>query len=258
MTFDAVDLTVRYRSNLPPALDRVTMAVPRGCFYAILGPNGSGKSTLVRALLGSVPRTSGSVRIDGRSLDDWGRREVAQAVGVVTQTESMAFPIRVREAVAMGRYPHLGTFAQEGESDALAIQRAISRCGLEEIIDRDLGTLSGGEFQRVRIARALAQTPRALVLDEPTASLDIRHEMEILMLLRHFVEGGMTVLVVTHHVDAAARFADRMLLLDHGRVAAEGSPAEVLQEATLQEVYRWQLAVRPDPMTGHLRVTPLI
>ena len=258
MTFDAVDLTVRYRARLPPALDGVTMHVPRGCFYAVLGPNGSGKSTLVRALLGSVPRTSGTVRIDGRSLDDWGRREVAQAVGVVTQTESIAFPIRVRDMVAMGRYPHLGRFAREGEADTSAIQRAISRCELEEITERDVGTLSGGEFQRVRVARALAQAPRALVLDEPTASLDIRHEMEILMLLRHFVDGGMTVLVVTHHLDAAARFADRMLLLDNGRVASEGTPASVLQEDTLRDVYRWPLAVRPDPMSGHLRVTPLI
>jgi len=258
MTFDTVDLTVRYRPGLPPALDGVTMTVPRGCFYAVLGPNGSGKSTLVRTLLGSVPRTAGVVRIDGRPLDDWGRREMAQAIGVVTQTESVAFPIRVREMVAMGRYPHLGTLAREGEGDASAIRSAISRCELEEITDREVGTLSGGEFQRVRVARALAQSPRALVLDEPTASLDIRHEMEILMLLRHFVEGGMTVLVVTHHLDAAARFADRMLLLDHGRVASEGTSAEVLQEDTLKEVYRWPLAVRPDPMTGHLRVSPLI
>jgi len=258
MTFDAVDLTVRYRGSRPPALDRVTMTVPRGCFYAVLGPNGSGKSTLVRALLGSVPRTSGSVRIDGRPLDEWGRREVAQAVGVVTQTESVAFPISVREMVAMGRYPHLGTFAREGEGDMSAIRRAISRCELEDITDRDVSTLSGGEFQRVRVARALAQAPRALVLDEPTASLDIRHEMEILLLLRHFAEGGMTVVVVTHHLDFAARFADRLLLLDHGRVASEGTPTEVLQEHTLREVYRWPLAVRPDPMTGHLRVIPLI
>ena len=258
MTFDAVELTVRYRSRLPPALDGVTMHVPGGCFYAVLGPNGSGKSTLLRALLGSVPLTSGAVRIDGRPLESWGRREMAQAVGVVTQTESVAFPIRVRDMVAMGRYPHLGRFAGEGEADTSAIQSAIARCELEEITDRDVSTLSGGEFQRVRVARALAQAPRALVLDEPTSSLDIRHEMEILLLLRHFVEGGMTVLVITHHLDAAARFADRILLLDHGRVASEGTPDRVLQEDTLREVYRWPLAVRPDPVSGHLRVTPLI
>jgi iron complex transport system ATP-binding protein len=120
-----------------------------------------------------------------------------------------------------------------------------------------VGTLSGGELQRVRIARALAQDPRGLVLDEPTASLDIRHEMAILQLLRGQANRGITVLLITHHLDLAARFADRLLLLDEGKVAAEGTALEVLTTRTLERVYRWPVAVDPDPATGLPRITPL-
>ncbi|MEX0856204.1 MAG: ABC transporter ATP-binding protein [Gemmatimonadota bacterium] len=256
MILEARDLVVRYRRGLPPALDGVSLHVPAGAFYAVLGPNGSGKSTLMRALLGSIPIESGTVVLDGAPLGAWGRRALARAVGAVTQTESVAFPLTVRALVGMGRYPYLGPFRSEGPSDTAAIERALSRCDAIELADRDVGTLSGGEFQRVRVARALAQEPRALVLDEPTASLDVRHEMEILRLLRASTESGMTVVLITHHLEAAARFADRLLLMDRGRVAAEGTVAEVLQEEVLERVYHWPLAVRTDPLTDRLRITP--
>jgi iron complex transport system ATP-binding protein len=157
----------------------------------------------------------------------------------------------------MGRYPHLGHLKPEGEADRAAIRAALEQCDVAELVQRDVTTLSGGELQRVRIARALAQEPSALVLDEPTASLDIRHEMSIFQLLRESVEGGMTVLLITHHVNLAARFADRILLLDRGKVAAEGTVQEVFREEILTGVYGWQVAVREDPDTGAPRVTPL-
>ena len=157
----------------------------------------------------------------------------------------------------MGRYPWLGPLGAEGERDRAAIARALEHCDVSDLAGRDVMTLSGGELQRARIARALAQEPRALVLDEPTASLDIRHEMAILELLRASADQGMTVLVVTHGLDLAARFADHMLLLADGRVSAEGPPATVMESAVLAEVYRWPLAVATDPATGTPRVTPL-
>ncbi|MEQ9401040.1 MAG: ABC transporter ATP-binding protein [Longimicrobiales bacterium] len=257
MRFGTEDLVVRYPGADRPALDGVSMEVPDGSLYAVLGPNGSGKSTLMKALLGVVPRARGTAHVDGRDVRDWTRKDLARSVGVVPQSETIAFPVTVRELVAMGRYPHLGPLGAEGSADRDAVTRALVRCDVEDLSSRDVGTLSGGELQRVRIARALAQEPRALVLDEPTASLDIRHEMAILESLREWADQGMTVVVVTHGLDQAARFSDRMLLLSRGRVAAEGIPADVLDADVLAEVYRWRIAVEHDPATGTPRVTPL-
>ncbi|MEX0935949.1 MAG: ABC transporter ATP-binding protein [Gemmatimonadota bacterium] len=257
MIFESESLVVRFARGRPPALDGVSMRVPSGSLYGVLGPNGSGKSTLMRALLGSVEVESGRADVDGTPARDWNRRELARAVGVVTQSEGIAFPIRVRDLVGMGRYPHLGAFEPEGAEDRRAIEAALRECDVEMLADREVSTLSGGEFQRVRIARAMAQRPRALVLDEPTASLDIRHEMAILKLLRRSADAGLTVLLITHNINLAARFSDRLLLLREGRVAAEGTAGEVLREEILEAVYRWPLAVQPDPVTGEPTVTPL-
>ncbi len=257
VALEAIDLTVRYRGADRPALDGVSMVVPRGSFYALLGSNGSGKSTLLRALLGMVPSESGKTRVSGRSVAEWDRRALAREVGVVAQAESVTFPLRVRDLVGMGRYPYLGPLQPETATDREAVRRAMERCDVGDLAHRFVSTLSGGELQRARIARALAQEPNALLLDEPTASLDLRHEMEVLELLRSSVDGGMTIFLITHHLDLAARFADRILLLDRGRVAAEGEPREVLEEGTLQQVYQWPVTVADDPVTGVLRVTPM-
>ena len=257
MRFGARDLTVRYPGSDRAALSGVSMEVPDGSLYAVLGPNGSGKSTLMKALLGALAAIEGVALVDEKPAAAWSRRDLARAVGVVPQAETIAFPLTVREMVAMGRYPYLGPLGAEGEADRVAIRRALEACDVAELASRDVMTLSGGELQRVRIARALAQEPRALVLDEPTASLDIRHEMAILELLRTSADQGMTVLVVTHGLDLAARFADRMLLLAGGRVAAEGPPDEVMRSQVLEAVYRWPVRVTEDPATGAPRVTPL-
>lgn len=257
MRISARDLVVRYPGATRLPLDGVSMEVPDGRLYAVLGPNGSGKSTLMKALLGVVPVASGEVRLDGRRIPAWTRRELARAVGVVAQSETVAFPLTVRELVAMGRYPHLGPLGREKDADRAAVARALEQCDVTELARRDVTTLSGGELQRVRIARALAQEPQALFLDEPTSSLDIHHEMAILELLRAWADQGMTILLVTHGLDLAARFADRILLLSRGRVAAQGGPDEVLTSQVLEAVYRWPIAVEADPSTGAPRVTPL-
>lgn len=251
------DLTVRYPGAPRPALDRVSFQVPGGSLFAVLGPNGSGKSTLTRALLGAVDREGGDIELDGRRLQAWKRRALAREVGAVAQSEPLPFPMTARELVAMGRYAHLGPLQTETPRDREAVEAALARCDVTELAGRRVQTLSGGELQRVRIARALAQEPRALILDEPTASLDIRHEMGILELLRGSAECGITVLLVTHHLDLAGRYADRILLLDQGRVAAEGTPAEVLTPEILERVYRWPVAVEVDSVTGTPHVVPV-
>jgi iron complex transport system ATP-binding protein len=257
MRIEAEQIVVRYPGRTSPALDGVSMAVPTGSLYAVLGPNGSGKSTLMRALLAISRLESGQATLDGRASADWSRPELARAVGAVAQSESVAFPLTVAEMVGMGRYPHLGPLAAESEEDRAAVTRALAACDVVELADRDVTTLSGGEFQRARIARALAQEPRALVLDEPTASLDIRHQMAILELLRASADQGMTVLLITHGLDLAAQFADQMLLLAHGTVVAEGTPDEVMREDVLADVYGWPVAVERDGHSGSPRVIPL-
>jgi len=254
--FETRELTVRYPGSARPALADVDFTVEPGTLYAILGPNGSGKSTLMRALLGVLRPTAGRAFFEGRNVRHWKRRELARRVGAVAQSESTSFPIRVRELVAMGRYPHLGALSREGPDDHAAIEASMERCDVAGLADREISTLSEGEAQRARIARALAQEPSALALDEPTSSLDIRHEMAILGLLKRSAEEGMAVLLVTHHLELAGRFADRLLLLSSGSVAAEGAPEDVLREETLTRVYGWPVDVPVDPETGHRRVVP--
>jgi iron complex transport system ATP-binding protein len=145
--------------------------------------------------------------------------------------------------VMLGRYPHLGPLAAPRADDREAVDAALARCDITDLADRPSEQLSGGEWQRVRIARALAQTPRALILDEPTASLDIRHEMELFELTRELVDGGLAGLVITHHLNLAARFADEVLLLHHGRAMAAGAPREVIRQEVLSRVFEWPVAV---------------
>jgi iron complex transport system ATP-binding protein len=251
--FEARNLVFRYPGSPRPVLDGVDVVVPEGVLYAILGPNGSGKSTLLRLLLGALAPNAGEVRYGGRAVRAWPRRELAARVGVVPQAEESEFPLTVGELVALGRYPHLGALRQEGPEDRRAVAEAMVRCDVAQLADRPLASLSGGERQRARIARALAQEPRTLVLDEPTASLDIRHEMQILELAAALAAGGVTVVLVTHAINLAARYADRLLLLaapPAARVAAEGRPAEVVTRERIAEVYAWPVEVVPFPGPG--------
>jgi ABC-type cobalamin/Fe3+-siderophores transport system ATPase subunit len=240
---EAEGLTVRYAAASRAALDGVACRVGAGELVAVAGPNGSGKTTLVRALSGLLRPGEGVVRVRGRPLASWGRAELARVMGVVPQREEIVFPLRVDETVMLGRYAHLGSLAAPGAADRAAVATALERCDATGLAGRSVDSLSGGEWQRVRLARALAQEPAILVLDEPTASLDVRHEMEILELIRRLVDGGLAGLVVTHQLNLAARFADRMMVLSEGRLMAEGAPREVLREELLTRVFQWPVAV---------------
>ncbi len=242
MSLDARDLAVRYGDS-GLALDGVSCGVSGGRLLAVVGPNGSGKTTLVRALSGLVRLERGEVRVEGKPLAQWTRPALARVLAVVPQGEEVVFPLRVEETVMLGRYARLGPFAAPGAADRAAVADALARCDVAAFAGRTIDSLSGGEWQRVRLARALAQEPRVLVLDEPTTSLDVRHEMELFELVRRLVDGGLAGLVITHHINLAARFADRMMLLSAGRIAAEGTPAEVLRRETLREVFGWPVAV---------------
>jgi ABC-type cobalamin/Fe3+-siderophores transport system ATPase subunit len=236
-------LTVRYAGAAAPALDDVTLTIPEGACTIILGPNGSGKSTLLRAILGRLAVTRGSISCFGAPLASWSRPALARAVGVVPQGEYETFPITTRALVAMGRYPYLGPWRRESAADIAAIDTAMARCDVTQFAERMVDTLSGGEGQRARIARALAQEPRALVLDEPTASLDLKHEMEVLALLQSLAAGGTTIVLVTHNLSVAAQYADRVALLDRGRLVASGPPADVLVASRVRDVFGWRVEV---------------
>jgi iron complex transport system ATP-binding protein len=243
MIVQAENLQVRYPGGDVAALDRVSCRLDQGQLVAVVGPNGCGKTTLLRAILGMVPLRDGVVRIEGRLPDDWSRRDLAQVIAVVAQQEELIYPLRVHETVLLGRYARMGPLASPTDADHAAVEKALHRCDVWNLRHRRTDTLSGGEWQRVRVARALAQEPRALLLDEPTAALDIRHEMEIFELVRKLVDEGLAALVITHHINLAARYATTMLLLSGGRVAAEGTPAQVLRRDVLESVFEWPVRV---------------
>lgn len=256
MILEAAHLTVRYPGLASPALDDVGLRLDARRLIAVVGPNGSGKTTLLRALTGVLAPTAGQATLDARPIREWRPSELARVLAVVTQREEPAFSLRVHEAVLLGRYAHLGPFAAASAADRAAVQDALSRCDLEALRERPIDALSGGEWQRVRLARALAQEPHLLVLDEPTAALDIRHEMQIFELIRRLVDGGIGAIVVTHHLNLAARYADELMLLSGGRVAAQGTPTEVLRADVLNQVFGWPVAVTPWS-DGSPQVVPL-
>lgn len=243
MILVAAGLTVRYPHATSPALAEVAVRLDAGELLAVVGPNGSGKTTLLKALLGTVPVEQGSVTLLGRPIGDWPPRELARVVGVVTQREETLFPLTVEETVALGRYAFLPPVAALRPADEAVVQDAMAQTDVARLALRRTDELSGGEWQRVRIARALAQEPRLLVLDEPTASLDVRHEMEVFELARRLADRGLATVLVSHHLNLAARYAHRLLLLHDGRVAAEGPPAHVLTGPIVTRVFDWPVAI---------------
>ena len=245
MILTGAGLRVRYSGADHAALDDVSCAVVPGRLLAVVGPNGSGKSTLLRALLGLHELEAGAVTLKGRPIASWRRAEIATVLGVVSQREDVLFPLKVEETVLLARYARLGPLAPAGATDRAAVRAALERCDAWSLRHRRTDTLSGGEWQRVRVARALAQEPEALLLDEPTVALDVRHEMEVFELVRGLTDGGLGALVVTHHLNLAARYADAMLLLDRGRLVAQGTPAEVLRADLLSAVFGWPVTVTP-------------
>ena len=239
----------------------LSLTVERGEFLTILGPNGCGKSTLLRLLRGSLPARSGRITWNGTALDKISAREMARCVAVVPQTTHVGFPYRVSELVAMGRYPHRkGLFELSGSADRKAIRHALALTDTLPLADRPVTRLSGGELQRVLLARALAQETEILFLDEATSHLDIDHRLELSeLLVRLNREQGVTLVQVSHDLDLAAAVSGRILLLtEHGNIAGLGTPREVMTAENLRRVFRVELKVADNPYTGTPQIIPLI
>jgi len=251
------DVVVRYAGSKRNAVDGVSFTVPRGSLTALAGPNGSGKSSVVRALIRRAELSAGRITIDARDAATLSPSELATNVAVVPQREDTTFPTQVREYVALGRYPHLGLWKKASASDDAVVEEALALADVESLADRDTDALSGGEWQRVRIARALAQKTAALVLDEPTTFLDVAHEMAIFELLHSLSRSGLAVLLVSHQLNLVARFADNIVLLHEGKIATSGSPAEVMRADRLEAIYGWPVVVSRDPAVGAPALVPL-
>jgi iron complex transport system ATP-binding protein len=239
-------------------LDRVTADIPRGAIVGILGPNGSGKTTLLRLLSGTRRPTEGQVLLEGTSIARLPRRSVARRIAVVPQETELAFEYTVQEMVLMGRHPHLGLFELEGPADFAVARDALRATGTDGLEQRRFGTLSGGEKQRVVIAAALAQTSEVLLLDEPTASLDLRYQLEVAALLvRLNAEHGVTIAISTHDLNLAASICRDLVLLRDGRVVASGPTPEALTPERVRQLYDVEADVRSHDAAGHLVVVPI-
>ncbi len=249
---------VRCGYGAEDVLRGLSFEAAEGEFAAIIGPNGSGKSTLVRAATRLLPLREGRVEIFGRPIEAFDRRTLARLVAAAPQRSRVDFRFTVRQVVAMGRTPHLGRFQPMRLRDAEAVERALRVTDLADAAERFVDELSGGEFQRVVVARALAQEPRLLLLDEPTSHLDINHTIEVFDLLRRLNrEQGLTVLCISHDLNAAALYADRLLLLARGRLLGDGPAEDILTESLLFEAYAARVIVSKHPAADRPQVSLL-
>lgn len=233
LCFDAVSVKLGDRL----IVRSVSFEIAAGEILALAGPNGAGKTTLLRVASRVLAPSSGSVRVQGRALDDWSRREFAQRVAVVPQDASITFPFSAAEVVLMGRTPYLGPMGFESASDLEKAREAMARVGIEELADRSMLELSGGERQLVLVARALVQEPDVLLLDEPTAHLDLAHRVAVLEQVSEFARRGGAALIISHDLGLAARTCQRLALLAGGELRACGPPRELLNRTILQDVF---------------------
>ena len=239
------NLTFAYKDK--PVLDGVTLSIEKGEMVGILGPNGSGKTTLLK-IFSAVLMGQGEVKLNGRNIETYGKRELSRLFAVVPQENQIHFPYTVAEIVLMGRASYHSPLALEGKRDLEVARASMELTDSLSFSDRYLHELSGGEKQRVIIARALAQEPEILLLDEPSAFLDLKHQVQVFELMRQLNrEHSLTIVAALHDLNLAALFFPRLVMLRDGRVYRDGSPKEVLTEETIEEVYGIRVRVEPDP-----------
>jgi len=239
-------------------LNDISFTTCEGEFLGIIGPNGSGKTTLLKIIDGLLMPQQGSVLIDGRNIRTIRRDDIAKQIAVVPQDSPIIFSFTVQEVVMMGRAPHLGRLRFEGKTDFEIVRKAMETTDILSFASRSINELSGGERQRVLIARALAQQPQIILLDESTAFLDIKHQVDFFDLIKALnKEEGLTVITVTHDINLASLFCDRVLLLRDGIIHGIGTPEEVITGSNIKEVYEANVMVDRNPVTGLPRVTLL-
>ena len=237
-------------------LDAISFDAKKGTFVGIIGPNGSGKTTLLKAISRVITPTGGIIQLDGQPLFALSSRELAQSVAVVPQETGPGFDFTVSDVVMMGRYPHMSRFSKEREEDYAICRKAMSLTGITHLCDRSIHAISGGELQRVIIARALAQQPRHLLLDEATSHLDISHQVDILATIKKLSE-EIAVIGVFHDLNLASYFCDEIIVIKDGKIAAAGTPVEVITPAMLRSIFDLDAAVSIHPVTGKPLVVPL-
>ena len=238
-------------------LDGLSATIDDGTFVGLIGPNGAGKTTLLRVLNGSLTPDSGSVRVAGQNVHTLSSKAASRLVATVPQTTNVTFDFPVREVVRMGRTPHRGRFDGWTQADESAVEDAMARTSVTALADRSVTEISGGERQRVLIARALAQETPTLLLDEPTASLDINHQVRTLELVDDLVTDGTTAVAAIHDLNLAAHYCDALILLADGRILSAGDPATVLSESNLRDAFDAEAVVSRHPVTGSVYVTAL-
>lgn len=238
-------------------LDDLSLTIERGKFVGLIGANGSGKTTLMRSLLGFLPVQAGEVCLKGDSIENLSRREIAVRATLVQQDTRIDFDFTAREIVAMGRTPYLGRFTPEREADKEIINRAMRETETEGFAERLVTELSGGERQRVHLARAIAQETDLILLDEPTANLDLTHQFEALQLIKKLTLAGKTALAAIHDLSLATRFCDRIILISDGKIAADGTPERVVTEENLLQYFALRARIRADEESGGLIIYPL-
>ncbi|MGH9949734.1 MAG: ABC transporter ATP-binding protein [Pyrinomonadaceae bacterium] len=249
------DITVKYDRRA--VVCDASFELREGRIIALLGPNGAGKTTLIRTLNGTVVPSSGEIILDGRSLHSYSRREIAKRIAVIAQENETKFPVSVLEYVLSGRFARGSAFGWETEKDISIARRVLNECDLADFADRLMNELSGGERQRVVLARALATEADILLLDEPTANLDLAHQALMFRLVRERCKIGASAVVITHDLNLAAEFADEVMLLRDGKMFVFGPPEEVLTKENLDQVYNVQVLLDENPASGKVRVTTL-
>lgn len=237
-------------------IDGVSLDIIAGEFISVIGPNGSGKTTLLKLLYGGLSARGGEVFFGDRPVNQIKKRDLAKSIGVVSQIPRFQFEITVLELVLMGRFPHLGLLSFEGKEDLRVAHEAMVLTDVADFKERSIFSLSGGEYQRVMIARALAQKPDILLLDEPTSYLDIKHQVNLCGLLRRMNRnGGLTIVCVFHDINLASSFSDRVVVMKAGRIHGNGIPENVITKELLESVYDCPVYVDENPLTGKPRVT---
>ncbi len=232
-------------------LENITLNIRKGSFTGIIGPNGAGKTTLLKLILKLFPPEKKTIFLRDRDITSFSRRDLAQKTGYVPQTFSVDFGFSVKQIVAMGRNPHLKPFSSESEEDRIIIEEALRDTHVEYLEKKDISRISGGELQRVIIARALAQKPDILALDEPTSHLDINHQIKILSLVRDLsIKKTITVLAILHDFNHALEYCDNIILMNEGTVEASGTPEAVITPETMKKIYHLEVKMEKNSFTG--------